>query len=272
MNQNHEVSRGEAPVNGTTLYWERHGSGPPFLLLHGGAEDSAAWRWLAEALAQEGFCSVTFDRRGTGRSGREGWPEGGVEQHADDAARLLEHLRLIPATCLGGSTGAVIALALALRHPEHLTKVYAYEPALLNLAPNGEELHARMSEVAAEYLARRPGDWGGAYREWVEISSEGRWNTLPEWRRRREALNAESFFKDDLPIITRYSLPPSVELRTEVRILYGSRTLPFLRDIAVNAARVLSLDTDVLDGADHNPYLDRAEDFARYLALGEATT
>ncbi|MEX0625229.1 MAG: hypothetical protein WD402_01650 [Chloroflexota bacterium] len=54
------------------------------ILVHAGGEDAEQWRPVAERLT--GFTVVTYDRRGTLRSGRENWPGGGSPQHADDAA------------------------------------------------------------------------------------------------------------------------------------------------------------------------------------------
>ena len=47
----------------------------------------------ADALAAAGYEVVTYDRRGTGRSGRDDWPGRGAGQHADDAAALLDGAR-----------------------------------------------------------------------------------------------------------------------------------------------------------------------------------
>lgn len=74
-------------ANGTTLYAEVRGTGPAILVIPGGAEDAEGWRPVAESLT--GHTVVTYDRRGTLRSGRDGWPGGGSAQHADDAAALL---------------------------------------------------------------------------------------------------------------------------------------------------------------------------------------
>jgi pimeloyl-ACP methyl ester carboxylesterase len=116
-----------AAVNGTTLYTEVRGTGPPVLIIPGGAEDAEGWRPVAERIA--GHTVVTYDRRGTLRSGRADWPGGGAAQHADDAAALLETLGLGRAIVLGGSSGGVIAVQLALRHSAAVRLVLAYEGA-----------------------------------------------------------------------------------------------------------------------------------------------
>ena len=61
-------------VNGTTLYIERRGGGRPVLLVHGAGEDSTMLASQAESLADGGYSVVTYDRRGTRRSGRDVGP------------------------------------------------------------------------------------------------------------------------------------------------------------------------------------------------------
>ncbi|MGH9271960.1 MAG: alpha/beta fold hydrolase, partial [Ilumatobacteraceae bacterium] len=58
-------------ANGTALRVERRGDGEPLLLIHGGGEDAAMLAPQAASLADAGYDVVTYDRRGTGRSGRE---------------------------------------------------------------------------------------------------------------------------------------------------------------------------------------------------------
>ncbi len=102
-------------VNGTTLYAEVRGAGSVVLLIPGGAEDAEGWRPVAERLS--GHTVVTYDRRGTLRSGREDWPGQGSAQHAADAAALLTALGLGDAVVFGGSSAGIIAVQMALRHP-----------------------------------------------------------------------------------------------------------------------------------------------------------
>jgi pimeloyl-ACP methyl ester carboxylesterase len=121
------------PVNGTRLYAEVRGSGPAVLLIHAGAEDAEGWRPIAERLT--GFTVVTYDRRGTLRSGRDDWPGGGSAQHAGDAAGLLEALGLDDAQVLGYSSSGNIALQVALHHAELVRRALVYEPGSSTATP-----------------------------------------------------------------------------------------------------------------------------------------
>ena len=139
---------GRHRINGTILYAEVRGSGPAVLLIHAGAEDAEGWRPIAERLT--GFTVVTYDRRGTLRSGRDDWPGGGSAQHADDAAGLLEALGLGDALLFGYSSSGNIALQVALRHPKLVRRALVYEPGYLLLLPDPEDTHRTLTEAAAD--------------------------------------------------------------------------------------------------------------------------
>ena len=100
-------------IRGTTIYAEVRGEGPAILIIPGGAEDAEGWRPVAERL--QGHLVVTYDRRGTLRSGREDWPGRGSAQHADDVAALLDALSIDDVLVFGGSSAGIVAVELALR-------------------------------------------------------------------------------------------------------------------------------------------------------------
>jgi pimeloyl-ACP methyl ester carboxylesterase len=149
-------------VNGTSLAVQRRGSGPPVLLIHGGGEDAGMLAEQAESLAAAGFEVVTYDRRGTGRSGREDWPGGGADQHADDAAMLLRALVVRPAVVVGVSSGGVIGLDLAARHRDLVKRVVAWEPPASGVVPYGDAITAEMMAPVRAHLVDHPGDFVGA--------------------------------------------------------------------------------------------------------------
>lgn len=149
-------------VRGTHLAVEIRGSGDPVLLVHGGGEDSSMLAGQAESLADAGFRVISYDRRGTGRSGRDSWPGSGAPQHADDAAALLDSLGHCPATVVGVSSGGVVAMALATRHPEAVDRVVAWEPPAVGVLPGGTEMNAALMAPVEEFLRTHPGDFAGA--------------------------------------------------------------------------------------------------------------
>jgi pimeloyl-ACP methyl ester carboxylesterase len=253
-----------AAVNGTSLYAEVRGEGPPVLIIAGGAEDAEGWRPVAERL--DGHTVVTYDRRGTMRSGRHGWPGAGAAQHADDAAALLDLLGLHEVVVLGGSSGGVVAVRLAISHPASVRLVLAHEPGFLRSVPAGRSMQAATLRVIDAHLERHPGDWGGAYEAFAGALAPDPAPGSPgyladpdafEWHARREAMNAEPFVRDDVPLLTTEDVDETALANCTVamRFSYGSRSGPLFRDIAAHLASVRGDTPDVIDGAGHALYL-----------------
>ena len=263
---------GRYPVNGTILYAEVRGSGPAVLLIHAGGEDAEQWRPVAERLT--GFTVVTYDRRGTLRSGRDAWPGGGSAQHADDAAGLLGALGVDDVLVFGASSGGIPALQLALRHPELIRRALVYEPGYFRQVPGGEEFQRPANKAVADHLAAHPDDWVGAWvGAWTAFQravqqamkeaagpppdggSRGFFTAPPgkEWYAEREDANAEALVVDDVPILTR-ELVDEKELATapvDIRFSFGTASLPIFREIATHLASVRNAAPDAIDGAGH---------------------
>lgn len=160
-----DARRDDAAVNGTTLAVERIGDGPPVLLIHGGGEDAAMLAAQAASLAEAGFEAIVYDRRGTGGSGRDAWParpEVAADQHADDAAALIDELGLVDPIVVGVSSGGVVALRLAARHGDRIGRTIAWEPPMAGQIPGGAELTAQIMQPISEHLAEHPDDFAGA--------------------------------------------------------------------------------------------------------------
>jgi pimeloyl-ACP methyl ester carboxylesterase len=149
-------------VPGATLYYEVRGNGPVLLLICGGIYDAEGFAGLAEQFAGTRTV-VTYDRRGNSRSPLAGPPaEQSVEEHADDAYRLLAAVGVTddePADVFGNSSGATIALELAARHPSLLRTVVAHEAPIFELLPDAPHWRTAMREVVDTY--HRSG-WGAA--------------------------------------------------------------------------------------------------------------
>ena len=118
-------SKGEyAAINGLRLYYEIHGTGgPPLVLLHGGGStlDTTFGRVLP--LLANSRRVIAFDQQGHGRTADIPDRPFTFEQSADDAAALLEHLKIEQADLFGFSNGGHIALQVAIRHPGRVRKL-----------------------------------------------------------------------------------------------------------------------------------------------------
>jgi pimeloyl-ACP methyl ester carboxylesterase len=107
-------------VNGIDLYYEEHGSphGEPVLLIMGFLMNAAAWGAQIPALAPR-YRVIAFDNRGAGRTTQPETPYS-VDDMADDAIALLDHLGVDTAHVVGLSMGGMIAQHVVLRHPSRV--------------------------------------------------------------------------------------------------------------------------------------------------------
>lgn len=111
-------------ADGTSIAYERHGDGPPLVLLHGGGTRQF-WQPLLPGLVDD-YTVITPDRRGCGDSG---------DSDAYSIQREVEDLRAVIATLddepalFGHSFGGLQAIETA--RVESVAAVVAYEPAYL---------------------------------------------------------------------------------------------------------------------------------------------
>jgi pimeloyl-ACP methyl ester carboxylesterase len=136
-------------VGGLHITYERAGTGPPLVLLHGYVGDGpTTWRRQIEWLSDE-FTVVAWDAPGTGGSSDP--PESfGITGYADCLAGFVEELRLRRPSVAGLSFGGILALELCRRHPtipKTLILASAYAGWRGSLAP--EEADRRLRQALA---------------------------------------------------------------------------------------------------------------------------
>jgi pimeloyl-ACP methyl ester carboxylesterase len=206
MTTSQAATSGRIDVGTTTLYHEVRGRGPA-LLLTSGDGDAGLWARIAPALAQE-FTVVTYDRRGLSRSPRpDGWTATSVDEEADDAAALLRTLDLAPAVVVGHSGGASIACSLVARHREVVRHAIAYEPPLLAVVPNGQEVVGGLKAMVERAMA----EGGPRHAMEVFIRANAGDAAYEAWRasidpalRERIFGNAATFFAIELPAFAAF--------------------------------------------------------------------
>lgn len=104
--------------NGLDIAYERAGSGPPLVLVHGAAEDHRVWEPQVAGLAGE-LTVIAWDEPGAGRSSDV--PDGfGLADYADALAAVIDHAGAGPAWVGGLSWGGTVVLELYRRHPERV--------------------------------------------------------------------------------------------------------------------------------------------------------
>lgn len=127
-------------ADGTSIAFERAGTGPPLVLVHGTTADRSHWD-LVRPLLEPGFSVCAVDRRGRGDSG-DGAAYS-LEREYEDIAAVVDSLPG-PVDLLGHSYGGLVCLEATLR-TNNLGKLLLYEPTFgRSLYPAG--LRQRLEE------------------------------------------------------------------------------------------------------------------------------
>jgi 2-succinyl-6-hydroxy-2,4-cyclohexadiene-1-carboxylate synthase len=132
------------------------GSGPPLLLIHGFTGRGANWAPLLPELRRVAT-TVTVDLLGHGNSDSPADPaRHAVERQAADIAAILRRLHMTPATVMGYSMGARVALRLAVTAPSLVARLILESPSAGIADPDARATRAAADEELAQ-LAERDG-------------------------------------------------------------------------------------------------------------------
>lgn len=166
-------------VNGGSLFYEEHGSGPALVMLAG----LGYWRWCwfkQVAPLSRWFRVVAVDNRGVGDSGQPDRPYGVIDMAADVAA-LLDELGLGRTHVLGHSMGGFIAQELALGWPDRVdglvlvstsaggTDHVPADPAIMALLSPLPDLTHEQNMRRAITAVTGPGYWDEHPDEWEQV-------------------------------------------------------------------------------------------------------
>ena len=129
--------------DGTIVSYDKYGSGPPLVLVHGGFSDHKTNWEFVKPLFEKQFTAYAVARRGRGETdATEGHS---IEDESVDVAALIQSIGE-PVFLLGHSYGAQTALAAAARVPDRVRKLVLYEPPWPSAL--GRELLARLEGLA----------------------------------------------------------------------------------------------------------------------------
>jgi pimeloyl-ACP methyl ester carboxylesterase len=108
---------------GVRIHYVMKGQGDPVVLIHG-LDSSAAMNWGVEgtiALLARNYQVVALDCRGHGQSGKPSAEGSYGTNMVEDVVRLMNHLHIAKAQVVGYSMGGMIAMKLAVNHPDRVS-------------------------------------------------------------------------------------------------------------------------------------------------------
>ena len=114
------VQTGTITTNGIGTYYERRGSGPAIVFVHGFIMDTRMWTPQVEALTGD-FTVVTYDLRGHGRTGSSDASSYSAALLAADLNAFVTALDLDRPIICGLSMGGMVAQEYAAMYPEKLS-------------------------------------------------------------------------------------------------------------------------------------------------------
>jgi len=103
------------------IYYEVHGEGPPLMLVSGLGGNTGSWYGQVPYFRNY-YRTIIFDNRGSGRSSKPPGPYT-MEQFAEDALQLLDHLQIREVLAMGLSMGGMICQELTILAPHRVTAV-----------------------------------------------------------------------------------------------------------------------------------------------------
>jgi pimeloyl-ACP methyl ester carboxylesterase len=252
------------------LEYEIVGSGEPVLLISPLLADGFLPLLSEPALAGD-YRLIRYHKRGWGGSTHT-LPPVTIADHASDAAGLLDALGITRAHVAGHSSGAAVAVQLALDHPERVHSLALLELLLLSL-PAGQ---AFLDAAAPVFEAYASGEPERALATFLSAVSGLDWpaceallaERLPDAVRTALA-DADTFFGVELPAVAewRFEGEQAAAIDQPVLSVTGAETEPLWIEIAGFLRSSLPRTEDrTIEGAGHLLHIQSAESVAHELA------
>jgi pimeloyl-ACP methyl ester carboxylesterase len=268
-NTNKENMMKIAKVNGVRLEYEVIGSGEPVLLISPVLADGFLPLLSQPALA--GYQLIPYHRRGWVGSTHTP-PPVSMNDHAADAAALLDHLDVPRAHIAGHSSGAAVAAQLAVDHPKTVHTLILMELSLLSV-PAGEAFF-RQAGPAFEAYGR--GDHEQALTTFMSLVSGLDPKTCHALLEERlpgamtQAIkDVDTFFGIELPALAawEFGAAQAAAINQPVLSVLGGQTQPLWVEVAeFLRASLPHVDERTIDGVGHLLHIQRAEPVARAAA------
>ena len=257
-------------VNGIELEYEATGSGEPLLLISPVIADGVLPLFSDPALSDR-YQLIRYHRRGWLGSTHTP-PPVSIADHAADAAALLEHLNIPRAHVAGHSSGAAIAVQLALDMPDTVHTLGLLEltlfsvpsgPAFLDHA--GPVLDAYESGDAADAVAAFLSSVSGL--DWAECQAVLEKHVPGAVANAIE--DADTFFGIELPSLIGWTFgaDQAATIDRPVLSIMGSRTEQLWVEVAEFLRSSLpDVEERKIEGVGHFLHMERPEGVGRAMA------
>ena len=140
----------EIVVNGATLHYVEEGTGTPVVFVHGSFGDYRTWHYQMEPFARH-YKTIAYSRRyyypnepATASSKHSG------KSNVEDLAALIKRLHAGPVHLVGHSSGAYIALVVALKYPGLVKDLVLGEPPIWELITDDSVGRTLMKKAMTE--------------------------------------------------------------------------------------------------------------------------
>jgi 2-succinyl-6-hydroxy-2,4-cyclohexadiene-1-carboxylate synthase len=259
-------------VNGVRLACDVEGSGPPLLMLHGFTGSAGTWSELLPTV-RERHRVMSPDLLGHGRSEAVREPQRyRLDRQADDLAALLSALGVSSADILGYSMGARIALRLAVDHPERVDRLVLESPSPGIADPVARERRTADDEALAIALDRDGIElFMDAWEQQPLFASHA---DLPPETRARLRRERTSHDARALAASLRGGGQGAMEpigaalgrITASSLVIAGALDEAGYRRARHTAEGIPDARFETIDGAGHNPHLERPAAFTALLA------
>jgi pimeloyl-ACP methyl ester carboxylesterase len=259
-----------ARVNGVELEYDVTGQGEPVLFISPVVADGFL-PLLTEPRLAHGYQMITYHKRGWAGSTHTGLPVS-IADHAADSAALLAHLGVRRAHIVGHSSGAAVAVQVALLQPEIVHTLALLELSILSV-PGAA---AFLQKVGPAFEAYAAGDHERAISMFMTVVSGLEWDacrslldgTVPG-AVPAAIVDADTFFATELPALGDWTFGAAEARRITQPVLsvLGSETGPFWVEIAgLLRSWLPQIEDCTIEGAGHLLQMQQPEGVAGGLA------
>lgn len=208
------------------------GEGLPLVLLHQTAWSSLQFKHAMPWLAQRGIRCIAIDTPGFGLSdGPEDQPT--IEDYAESVAVTLGQLGVESAAVLGHHTGASIAAALAVSHPERVSQLLLHGVPIYTPEKRAERLaKPHFDQTPREDGSHLTERWalGNRVSGGTATAEAIHWSTVHFfWAGPKEWYGHHAAFKFDMDAAFKALAVPTVVISNTGDVLH--ERMPYLREL-----------------------------------------